>query len=123
MSKVKGHMRKRLALLAVVALGAIGVGVAAPAASAHGGSSYYWSAVLAKSRVKGKDIVWADGSYDDIVATQCSGRGGYIWNDYGTLRLYQHFVCGVMTSTGATYSIKLHVVDHFNFDVDFLGYI
>ena len=123
MSKVKGHIKKRLALLAIVALGAIGVGVAAPAASAHSASSYYWSAVLAKSRLKGKDIVWADGGYDDIVAAQCYGRGNYVWNDYGTLRLYQHFVCGVMTSTGATYAVKVHVADRFSFTVDFLGYI
>ena len=123
MSKVMAYGRKRVALLAVVALAAIGAGVAAPAASAHAGGSYYWSAVLAKSRLKGRDIVWAGGTYDDVVAAECSGRGEYVWNDYGTRRLYKHFVCGVITSTGATYAVKLHVVDRFRFHVDFLGYI
>lgn len=120
---IKAIFRKKLALLAVASVCAIGaVSVAAPVARAHSTGTYYWSEALAKSRVRGENIVWRNGSYDDIVAAQCAGKGPYIWNDTGTLHLFRHFLCGVVDVNGTSYYVALHVIDRFHFNVDFLQY-
>jgi len=123
MKATKTLKAKVAAILAVAVLGALGAGIAAPVASAHSGSGYYWSTGLAKKRLKQSDITWNDGSYDNIVAARCTGEGNWVWNDYGTRRLYDHFTCAVLTSTGVVYAVGVHVYDLHDFSVDFLGYL
>lgn len=118
------NIKKKLAVLAI-ALSALGVGLTATAeqASAATQGSWYWSETLAKHRLKGKDIVWDDGGYTNVVDARCSGRGGYIWNDYGTERLFQRFVCVGLAENGKTFAVKVNVVNRFSFRVNYLGLV
>lgn len=118
------NIKKKLAVLAI-ALSALGVGLTATAeqASAATQGSWYWSETLAKHRLKGKDIVWDDGGYTNVVDARCSGRGGYIWNDYGTEKLFQRFVCVGLAENGKTFAVKVNVVNRFNFRVNYLGLV
>ena len=118
------NIKKKLAVLAI-ALSALGVGLTATAeqASAATQGSWYWSETLAKHRLKGKDIAWDDGGYTNVVDARCSGRGGYIWNDYGTQKLFQRFVCVGLAQNGTTFAVKINVVNRFNFRVNYLGLV
>lgn len=119
----KGTITRKLAILAVAAAG-LGVGLVATAgqASAATESSWYWSETLAKHRLKNKDIAWNDGGFTEVVDARCSGRGGYILNDYGTERLFQHFVCAARAGDGSIITVKVNVTNRHNFTVRFLGY-
>lgn len=118
------NIKKRLAVLAV-ALCALGVGLTATVeqASAATQGSWYWSETLAKHRLKGKDIAWDDGGYTNVVDARCSGRGGYTWNDYGTQKLFQRFVCVGLAENGKAFAVKVSVVNRFDFRVNFLGLV
>ncbi len=124
MTKKTHKIRRSLAVLAV-ALCALGVGLTATAeqASAAAQGSWYWSETLAKHRLKGKDIVWDDGGYTNVVDARCSGRGGYTWNDYGTQKLFQRFVCVALAENGKTFAVTVNVVNRFAFRVNYLGLV
>ena len=82
-------MRLRLVLLAA----AVAVLMVPVSASAHT-TDWYWSAVLAKSRLKTYDVCHeSDGGCRDVIDARCTGRGDWIWNDARTLKLYRHFDC------------------------------
>jgi hypothetical protein len=130
--EMKGMLtiRKRFAVIAVAAC-ALGAGFGATAEQASAAtesetaaaSSWYWSETLAKHRLKGQDIAWNDGGYTNVVDARCSGRGAFIWNDYGTEKLYQRFVCVGLAENGKTFAVKVNVVNRFNFRVNFIGLV
>ena len=114
---------KNKVAVATVALAAIAAGsIIAPApASASAQSDWYWSNDVAKHRLKNLDLSWDNDTFDDVINASCKGKGTMIWNDSGTLRLYKHFVCAVLTDEGDLYKIRLHVKSKLTYTAEYLG--
>jgi len=117
-----GTITKKLAILAVAVAG-LGIGLVATTeqASAATQGSWYWSETLLKHRLKNNDINWNNGTYTEVVDARCSGRGGYILNDYGTEKLFQRFVCAARAADGSVFTVRVHVSNRYHFTVRYLG--
>jgi hypothetical protein len=120
------HTIKQRVAIAAIALCALGGAFTATVSQASAAtqaaeSNWYWSETLAKHRLKGRDIAWRGGGYTDVYTARCSGRGGYVWNDYGTERLFKRFVCTAIAGNGDVFTVELRVVNRFNFNVNLLS--
>jgi hypothetical protein len=104
---------KRLFLLGITMLGAVALLLPATV-SAHG-STYLWSQGACKQELVEGDVEYRDGRYLDVVAARCWGFGEWEWNDYGTRKLYKHFVTLFQGSGGTWRCGTLHVTGHSSF--------
>jgi hypothetical protein len=118
-------IKKRIAVVAI-ALCALGGAFTATVSQANAANqaaegNWYWTETLAKHRLKGEDIAWNDGTFTDVYTARCSGRGGYVWNDWGTEKMFKRFVCTAVAVDGPIFSVEVRVVDRFNFNVSLLS--
>jgi hypothetical protein len=104
---------KRFFLFVIAMLAAAAMVIPA-GASAHE-SDYLWSSALCKHRLVVDDIEYDDGRDLDVVSARCFGYGQYEWNDYGTRKLYKHFVTLFQGSGGTWRCGTLHVTSRSSF--------
>ena len=111
----------------VIALGALTLLVAAPAAADN--TRWSWSVAAAENALVDSTLTWSDGeggTIEDVVGdAACVGQGPSTRRSPSGPRLYKHFRCLVETidqyGEEDLYWIRFHVKDKWRYRVEFLS--